>query len=195
MKKGMMLLVVLCFLMGMAGNASAALMVDQEQASVGGGWTSMGYTQPLGQEFVPDVSNLAAAELYITVNGGGEGPGVTLNVREDTIDGTIVGTGSIESAVTGWNLIDLDSYAWLTVGETYVLEFISSSPNGYSAYRYNYDDGASIVKGKVNTYGYDLPFRTYYDDTAAVPIPGAVWLLGSGLLGLIGIRRKGFQAE
>ena len=27
-------------------------------------------------------------------------------------------------------------------------------------------------------------------DYAAVPIPGAIWLLGSGLLGLIGIRRK-----
>ncbi len=24
----------------------------------------------------------------------------------------------------------------------------------------------------------------------AVPIPGAVWLLGSGLIGLLGIRRK-----
>jgi len=27
-------------------------------------------------------------------------------------------------------------------------------------------------------------------DVAAVPVPGAVWLLGSGLLGLIGIRRR-----
>jgi hypothetical protein len=30
----------------------------------------------------------------------------------------------------------------------------------------------------------DTPF------TAPVPIPGAVWLLGSGLLALIGIRRR-----
>ncbi len=29
-----------------------------------------------------------------------------------------------------------------------------------------------------------------YTGTSAVPVPGAVWLIGSGLLGLIGIRRK-----
>ncbi len=185
-----MLLVILCLSLVMAGGASAALIVDQEQASVGGGWLNMGYAAPLGQEFIPDVSNLAAAELYISVSGGGDGPGVTLNVREGTIDGTIVGTGSIESAVTGWNLIELDSYAWLTVDETYVLEFVSSSPNGVSAYRNNYDDGAYIVRGSVNTSGYDLPFRTYYDDAATVPVPAAVWLLGSGILGLVGIRRR-----
>ncbi len=29
-----------------------------------------------------------------------------------------------------------------------------------------------------------------YCDTAPVPIPGAIWLLGSGLIGLLGFRRK-----
>jgi len=29
-----------------------------------------------------------------------------------------------------------------------------------------------------------------YGETTAVPIPGAVWLLGSGLIGLVGIRRR-----
>ncbi len=36
--------------------------------------------------------------------------------------------------------------------------------------------------------GYE-PFNAIYE-TAPVPIPGAVWLLGSGLLGLIAVRRK-----
>lgn len=189
MKKIVMLLLVLSFSLVMAGGAAAALIVDQHQ-DLGGGWLNMGYAAPLGQEFVPDVSNLAAVELYISVFGGGTGPGVTVNVREDNIYGTIVGTGSIDSATTGWNMIELDSYAWLTVGDRYVLEFISSAPNGVTTYRYNYDDGRYIFQGTPTENGYDLQFRTYYDDAAVVPIPGAVWLLGSGLIGLLGIRRK-----
>ena len=190
MKKLATLFVVLCFSLVTVGGASAALVVDQEQSLVGSGWLNMGYAAPLGQEFVPDVSNLAAVELHISVRGSNVGPSVSLNVREDTIDGTIVGTGSIEESASGWNLIELDSYAWLTAGSTYVLEFISSSPNGVATYRNNYADGAYIFQGKPKTSGYDIPFRTYYDDTATVPVPAAVWLLGSGLLGLVGIRRK-----
>jgi len=40
------------------------------------------------------------------------------------------------------------------------------------------------------TTGIGLAFDNFQTDSSAVPIPGAVWLLGSGLLGLIGIRRK-----
>lgn len=42
--------------------------------------------------------------------------------------------------------------------------------------------------GDPNAYYLDVPFAQ------AVPVPAAVWLLGSGLLGLIGIHRKNSRA-
>ena len=186
MKKIVMMITVLCFSLVIAGGAGAALVVDQHQ-DLGDGFLNMGYAAPLGQEFVPGVSNLAAVELFISISGGaGSGPEVSVNIREDVIAGTIVGTGYASSSVSGWNMFELDDDAWLTVGERYVMEFISSSPNGVTRYRYNYDDGRYIFQGSPGSYGYDLQFRTY----SAVPVPAAIWLLGSGLFGLIGIRRK-----
>lgn len=41
----------------------------------------------------------------------------------------------------------------------------------------------------TKTSGLGLAFNNF-SATSAVPIPGAVWLLGSGLVGLIGIRRR-----
>jgi hypothetical protein len=41
-----------------------------------------------------------------------------------------------------------------------------------------------------NPFDYDDDYVLQVGLTNAVPIPGAVWLLGSGILGLIGIRRK-----
>jgi hypothetical protein len=41
-----------------------------------------------------------------------------------------------------------------------------------------------------NIDGADIIFLDYPGGGNVVPLPGAVWLLGSGLLGLIGLRRK-----
>lgn len=46
--------------------------------------------------------------------------------------------------------------------------------------------GASITP----TYGSSLTLGSYLVQPSAVPVPGAVWLFGSGLIGLIGIAKR-----
>jgi len=50
-------------------------------------------------------------------------------------------------------------------------------------------DGTVIVGWGINPDGFEEGWIAEIDPTP-VPIPGAVWLLGSGLIGMVGIRRK-----
>ena len=81
---------------------------------------------------------------------------------------------------TSWSEEEGNEYwgAYLELGETtgYVghTKFLGSP---FAAYR---TDG-SVVIGETTH--------------SAVPIPGAVWLLGSGLIGLVGIRRKNNKGD
>lgn len=56
------------------------------------------------------------------------------------------------------------------------------------AWAFNFNNGAQFGDSKSES-GYGLALRAG-EVTSAVPLPGAVWLLGSGLAGLVGLRRK-----
>ncbi|MDY6852825.1 MAG: hypothetical protein SV487_12220, partial [Thermodesulfobacteriota bacterium] len=77
----------------------------------------------------------------------------------------------------------------LYVSELSVLEGTTLNLNGLSLYTYLDDVLHLVMAGEGDLFGggeivdFDQP-------TTAVPVPAAVWLLGSGLLSLLGLRRK-----
>jgi hypothetical protein len=63
----------------------------------------------------------------------------------------------------------------------------SASINGLKTTNHPYLDGYTFANGDT---GYLYIEASTWTKTSAVPIPAALWLLGSGLIGLVGIRRK-----
>lgn len=74
-------------------------------------------------------------------------------------------------------LFMMDTYYW------------SATPLGPDAYAYNFFSG---FQKAFNRDFYELPVLVVHSGNvgAPVPIPAAIWLLGSGLVGLLGIRRR-----
>ncbi len=62
------------------------------------------------------------------------------------------------------------------------------SDNTNDAWRFNFNSGGYQGSSNKGTNHYGLAVRS--GDVSAVPVPAAVWLFGSGLVGLIGVSRR-----
>lgn len=91
---------------------------------------------------------------------------------------------------------EFDSIVSVTAGETYWIGYyhenylgshFASGTDTTRLYYYVNDGTVDNPEWRDVQYGPSALMAKFY---APVPIPGAVWLLGSGLIGLIGVRRR-----
>lgn len=102
----------------------------------------------------------------LTIRGVDGGGGYTVNSVEFYLADYRFANNALDYIVDDWTWVDL-----AVLGPVYGLEF-------------------QLTSSDMGEWGMNTPAYFAMDSMSAVPLPPAVWLLGSGLLGLIGIRRR-----
>ena len=131
------------------------------------GWNWVQAHQAIGQSFTPIYPQLWRVDLGLENPSAGP-VSLTLNIREGTITGTILGSQTFSVPVSGpsWVSVYFTPYpgVTLTPGSTYVLDLVGGG--AYTVRWYNQPSGASYSGGSAITDGNPEPggaylFKTY----------------------------------
>ena len=202
------------FLMNLTcGSANAALVLDQENDFTGGHASfAIHNNQNIAQTFTVGQSGvLQQVDLMLSRWGAATG-NFSLSILT-TSGGVPDGGGStlFSQLYPVTDIVPVDdpsSNEFLSIdvssanisvspGDTLALAVTHAGNNwvqwnsvlgGYGSGSGFVGDGDLVTSWRlINNLDYDLVFRTY---VSTVPVPAAVWLFGSGLLGLIGVARR-----
>lgn len=147
------------------GSGAGSRLVGFNQTEWAGDYLSAGVNA-----LTMDLNNLGATDLFIrlAINGSGGEFSTTAGVPL--------------AAANGWDnfLFDLTPGAWTSVGGA----DINATLGNVSQLRILHAP-SPIFRGGLN-----IDAMLGVDNISAVPVPAAVWLFGSGLLGLIAISRR-----
>lgn len=180
-----------------SGANASTYNIDQKNDSLSAfqGYTTGGGI--MGQSFSPTANWLDHVELQLNAQSSVSTASAYLNIM-DSPTGTIIGSSNTQS-FTGSTVqlahfefapIDISSYSSLFISvvkdsTTNIGAFLAGGfgSNAYAGGQ-AYLDGASCCTGFQPDS--DLWFRT----GSVVPVPAAIWLFGSGLLGMLAMARR-----
>ena len=136
----------------------------------GGGGVCLNSGDTLTETFIATGLNSTTSTNLVFSMDNGTSPGV-LNEFDVLINGSVIGDFQFLSSGAGILNFDLTFNHAEILGDDYTLQMVATTtvPNVQGSWNWIAGGTATLT---------------------AVPVPAAVWLFGSGLLGLIGLARK-----
>jgi hypothetical protein len=181
-------------LLAFAAQANAALLVDTGTPSGAGFALAVdGNDWLAGQMHFNAATQINSIQAYL--DGGNNGDSFTIALYDNTgnLPGNVVNTAAATFNSTGWN--GASNLNWsVGAGDYWVAIEVQGSdtlnfgaapvgaPHPLSHTAFNPGSGYQLTSQP-------LSFGVQVDGTT-VPVPAAAWLLGSGLLGLVGVARR-----
>ena len=180
--------------------------------SDGGAWSSqaLGFVTNATGDYDPTTGQYAITGLYGTspslidantlavTNFSGIGSGSDWRRSGTILDGSYyIQTGT--NAIERWDLSNPGANPTLITNPGNALNWMASAADRDNSLLYAVDivdndfyvyDGVSWTALANTLTGGNHTTLAYVSDISAVPIPAAVWLFGSGLIGLIGVARR-----
>lgn len=185
-KKILTVLIALCLIALMVPAASAELM----RYSGGGGILGCGPENPYGlEEITPIFWSLTYDTAWDEYNQNidlkqylDQGASLSVTIGSWTFDDNAA-TSTLLGPITLLTYMDAPAGLWFGAG-------LINNLNEFSEFWIT-GDQFSFMQFRHSPVWGKLDFDHFsVSQTSAVPIPGAVWLLGSGLFGLAGLRKK-----
>ena len=168
--------------------ATAGANSLNSNAWTSGGYVEFGFTVASGYH-----ANLDS--LYFGSKVSATGPtSLIVKTSADSFTNAFT-TIAMNNTTTGTpyinNVVNLSSLAAIASGNTFSIRLYGTGATGTGGTLRvsDYLDAAGTL-GTANTYYFDTITGTVAADATPTPIPAAAWLLGSGLMGLMGIRRR-----
>ena len=207
MKKFLLLFCAMSLALGIAANANAALIVDTgPPANQNGaylvGVNSGGTSQWLAGQFtLAQGHDIYAMQGYLETNAAADQALVTIYSDNAGSPGTALISKTFMSqplGIYGWQ--GTSGYAGHLDPGTYWIAFGEAQGSLFYGGMGTNNLGSPVMDAEAwavdyagwnltgSSFGLGVYARIY--DTAAVPLPGAFWLLSPGLVGLAAIRRR-----